>query len=400
MLRVVEAFSGIGAQKQALLNAGIKHEIINTIEWDINAIYAYDKMHNGDKEPSKYSKLEILEKLSSLTLSSDGKNPMKERTLSRINEEKLQRLYGAIERNRNLCDITKVSGKDIPDDIDLLTYSFPCQDLSQASTIQNKDSMGIEKGAGTRSGLLWEVERILQEKFDKDELLPKFLLMENVNAINSEKHNKNFLMWQNELNRMGYKNRVYKGLNAIDFGIPQKRSRTFMLSVRTDKFSQKEADNFIADLKSFKSTDKKELVDFLYLGQFPEEEKKAEPNFTPSRQRIAVENLQLVVNGQISEEFTNTITTKQDRNPNAGVIVDKDSQGNVTKMRYLTPRETFLLMGFPKIKFEKLNLANERDKYFSNTHLYKMAGNSIVVDVLVQIFKEIVLLKKELFDEE
>ena len=64
MLRVVEAFSGIGAQKQALLNAGIKHEIINTIEWDINAIYAYDKMHNGDKEPSKYSKLEILEKLS------------------------------------------------------------------------------------------------------------------------------------------------------------------------------------------------------------------------------------------------------------------------------------------------------------------------------------------------
>lgn len=82
------------------------------------------------------------------------------------------------------------------------------------------------------------------------------------------------------------------------------------------------------------------------------------------------------------------------------MIVDKDSQGNVTKMRYLTPRETFLLMGFPKIKFEKLNLANERDKYFSNTHLYKMAGNSIVVDVLVQIFKEIVLLKKELFDEE
>ena len=61
MLRVVEAFSGIGAQKQALLNAGIKHEIINTIEWDINAIYAYDKMHNGDKEPSKYSKLEILD---------------------------------------------------------------------------------------------------------------------------------------------------------------------------------------------------------------------------------------------------------------------------------------------------------------------------------------------------
>ncbi|GAX46707.1 DNA (cytosine-5-)-methyltransferase [Pseudolactococcus reticulitermitis] len=398
MLRVIEAFSGIGAQKQALLDSGIEHEIINTIEWDINAIYAYDKMHNGDKEPSKYSKPKILEKLSNLTLSSDGKNPMKEKTLSRMNEEKLQRLYGAIERNRNLCDITKVKGKDIPDDIDLLTYSFPCQDLSQASTFQNKDSKGIEKGAGTRSGLLWEVERILQEKFDEKEILPKFLLMENVNAINSPKHNDNFKTWQTELNKMGYENRVYERLNAIDFGVPQKRSRTFMLSVRIDKFSHEEVASKIPD--KFKSTKEKNLAKFLRLGKFPEEEKLAEPNFTPSRQRIATENLQLVVNGQISEEFTNTITTKQDRNPNAGVIVDKDPQGNVTKMRYLTSRETFLLMGFPEIKFENLILANKRDKYFSNTHLYKMAGNSIVVDVLIEIFKEIIRLKKELFDGE
>ncbi|WP_332400708.1 DNA cytosine methyltransferase [Lactococcus laudensis] len=251
MLRVIEAFSGIGAQKQALLDSGIEHEIINTIEWDINAIYAYDKMHNGDKEPSKHSKPEILEKLSNLTLSSDGKNPMKEKTLSRMNEEKLQRLYGAIERNRNLCDITKVKGEDIPDDIDLLTYSFPCQDLSQASIFQNKDSKGIEKGAGTRSGLLWEVERILQEKFYKKETLPKFLLMENVNAINSPKHNKNFYTWQTELNRMGYENRIYERLNAIDFGVPQKRSRTFMLSVRIDKFSYEEVATKIPD--KFKS---------------------------------------------------------------------------------------------------------------------------------------------------
>ncbi|WP_332384174.1 DNA cytosine methyltransferase [Lactococcus laudensis] len=179
------------------------------------------------------------------------KKTKKKKTLSQINKKKLQRLYGAIERNRNLCDITKVKGEDIPDDIDLLTYSFPCQDLSQASIFQNKDSKGIEKGAGTRSGLLWEVERILQEKFYKKETLPKFLLMENVNAINSPKHNKNFYTWQTELNRMGYENRIYERLNAIDFGVPQKRSRTFMLSVRIDKFSYEEVATKIPD--KFKS---------------------------------------------------------------------------------------------------------------------------------------------------
>lgn len=68
-------------------------------------------------------------------------------------------------------------------------------------------------------------------------------------------------------------------------------------------------------------------------------------------------------------------------------------------MRYLTPRETFNLMGFPESKFDKLILANEKDKYLSNAHLYKMAGNSIVVDILVEIFKEISRLKEELFDE-
>lgn len=399
MLRVVEAFSGIGAQHQALLDAGIEHEIISTVEWDINAIYAYDRMHHDSTEPSKYKKSVILEKISKLTLSSDGKNPMKEKSLKRMSENKIQHLYGAIERNHNLCDITQVKGEDIPDNTDLLTYSFPCQDLSQASTFKNKESKGIEKGAGTRSGLLWEIERILEEKFFKGQELPNFLLMENVNAINSLKHNDNFLIWQVALNKMGYKNRVYQGLKATDFGVPQNRSRTFMLSVRTEAFSEEDADDNIADLNNFKSKHIKGLTEFLRLDQFPLEEKMAEPNFTPSRQKIAVENLQLVVNGKIEKKFTNTITTKQDRNPNAGVIVEKNLHGNVTKMRYLTPRETFNLMGFPESKFDKLILANEKDKYLSNAHLYKMAGNSIVVDILVEIFKEISRLKEELFDE-
>ncbi|EMK8558014.1 DNA cytosine methyltransferase, partial [Listeria monocytogenes] len=147
MLKVVEAFSGIGAQKQALEKLNIEHEIISTIEWDINAIYAYDIMHHNDNAPSDLSKSEILERLSNVTLSPDGKKPFSNHGFQRLKEEKLQKLYAAINRNRNLCDITQVTGDMIPGDTDLLTYSFPCQDLSVGSVWYNKDNDGIKKGA-------------------------------------------------------------------------------------------------------------------------------------------------------------------------------------------------------------------------------------------------------------
>jgi DNA (cytosine-5)-methyltransferase 1 len=386
LLKVVEAFAGIGAQKQALEKAQIEHEIINTIEWDINAIFAYDVMHHNDLTPSELSKAEIIEKLENLTLSPDGKKPITTRGLKQMPESKLQLLYAAIQRNKNLCDITKVTGQDIPDDTDLLTYSFPCQDLSNGSAFHNANNGGIEKGAGTRSGLLWEVERILKERFDAGQPLPKFLLMENVNAINSPRHNPNFVKWQEELIQMGYTNKVYKGLNARDFGVPQNRSRTFMLSVLAKDLDP----DFDIDSLEFKKDST--LADYLRIGQFPAEESAATPNQTPSRLKIRDENKHLAEGNQVTSEFTNTISTKQDRNPNAGVIIKLDGD-----MRYLTPRESFLLMGFPEEKFEKLKAFNDEKKYFSDTHAWKMAGNSIVVDVLVEIFNEIERLKAQVF---
>lgn len=385
MLRVVEAFSGIGAQKQALENANIEHEIINTIEWDINAIHAYDVMHHDDILPSNLSKEEILKKLENFTLSSDGKKPYTPKGLRMLKESKLQKLYAAIIRNRNLCDITQVKGEMLRDDTDLLTYSFPCQDLSIGSTWHNKDNDGIKKGAKTRSGLLWEIERILKERLLDDRPLPKFLLMENVNAITSPKHNPNFVQWQEELMKMGYTNKVYKGLNSLKFGVPQSRSRTFMLSIRTRDIDQEEISNLQFDIPS-------NLSDYLRFEQL-EEAIAATPNYTPSRIKIHKENKPLARNGEVIASFTNTISTKQDRNPNAGVIVQNN------RMRYLTPRETFLLMGFPEDKFDKLIEFNKTDKYFTDTHLYRMAGNSIVVDVLIKIFEEIERLKGIYFDE-
>lgn len=385
MLKVVEAFSGIGAQKQALEEANIEHEIINTIEWDINAIYAYDIMHHEETKPSDLSKAEILKRLDNVTLSSDGKKPLSEVAFRRLQEKKLQKLYAAILRNKNLCDITQVSGNMIPDDTDLLTYSFPCQDLSIGSAWYNNDNDGIKKGAKTRSGLLWEIERILKERVATNSPLPKFLLMENVNAINSPKHNPNFVQWQNELNMMGYTNKIYKGLNALKFGVPQSRSRTFMLSIRTENIRSEEISNLEYDIPS-------NLNEYLRFEQI-EEALYATPNFTPSREKICEQNRTLARNGVITADFTNTISTKQDRNPNAGVIIQNG------RMRYLTPRETFLLMGFPECKFEKLKHSNRDGDYFRNSHLYRMSGNSIVVDVLIKIFEEIERLKGIYFNE-
>lgn len=384
MLKVVEAFSGIGAQKQALENLGIDHIILNTIEWDINAIYAYDVMHHEDLSFSKLSKGEILSKLENVTLSPDGKKPISPKTLKGMNEVKLKRLYAAIIRNKNLCDITQVTGDMISDDIDVLTYSFPCQDLSNGSAWHNSGNEGIKKGANTRSGLLWEIERILKEKLENNSQLPKFLLMENVKSINSAKHNPNFMIWQKELEEMGYVNKVYKELNALNFGIPQSRTRTFMLSVRHPKINEED----ISDL-DYKIP--YNLSKYLRLDNI-EEAIEATPNFTPSRKKIRDDNKIIVENGKVVAEFINTISTKQDRNPNAGVILTN----NV--MRYLTPRETFLLMGFPEEKFDKLLKNNKESKYFSNSHLYRMSGNSIVVDVLEKIFEEIIYLKGRYFN--
>lgn len=120
--------------------------------------------------------------------------------------------------DRNFGDITKIVPEELPD-FDLLTYSSPCQDFSNAGR-----QAGGEKGSGTRSSLLWCCEEIIRVK------RPKFLLMENVKALVSEKFRPLFLKWEKTLRDMGYTNYV-EVLNAKDFGIPQNRERVFCLSI-------------------------------------------------------------------------------------------------------------------------------------------------------------------------
>lgn len=114
----------------------------------------------------------------------------------------------------------------------LFVSAMLCQDLSNAGL-----GKGMAKGSGTRSGLLWEVERLLDELFDKggQNALPKVLLMENVPAVIGAKNIQHFAKWQEKLESFGYKNK-WELLNAKDYGIPQNRERCFMVSILGDYF--------------------------------------------------------------------------------------------------------------------------------------------------------------------
>jgi DNA (cytosine-5)-methyltransferase 1 len=403
MLRVVETFSGIGSQAKALKKANIQHEILATIEWDINAILAYDLIHNGPQDFSSYeelSKKELIEELSKYAISNDGKNPIKPRSLSIMSRDSLISILIAIKRTKNLINITEVHGDDLPDEIDVLTYSFPCQDLSICGLWHGNVS-GIKKGIKNRSGMLWEIERILYELKSEKKALPRFLLMENVSNILSKRHIDDFKQWLNYLEDIGYHNKVYN-LNSLNFGVPQNRKRTFMISVLKDDVLNKEYLERYFDNNNLENVkmNLNSLEDYLRLDYrkkiYRNEAIESNPNKTPSRDKIYEENLLIFDGKNVITKYANTITTKQDRNPNSGVIkfnhLDKKSD-----YRNLTPRECFLLMGFEEEDFQKIInnnvLVKSNYSFFTMQKLIKLAGNSIVVDILESIFIQINDLK-------
>ena len=168
-LRLIELFAGIGSQTQALKNIGVPHKVVAISEIDKYAITSYTAIHG---EPN------------------------------------------------NLGDIKEI--KELPE-ADLWTYSFPCQDISVAGK-----GAGIKEG--TRSGLLFEVERLLKVATENN-TLPKYLLLENVKNLVSKKFKADFDAWLKVLEDLGYTN-YWQILNAKDYGIPQNRERVFCVSIR------------------------------------------------------------------------------------------------------------------------------------------------------------------------
>lgn len=409
---LVEFFSGIGSQAKALKNLGIKVNTVGTCEWDVHAIAAYDMIHNSPDIPEEVKvmeKPELLKKLEPYTFSNSGKEALDFTSFRTYSREVLQHIYASIIRNHNFVDISGLRGEKLPGNIDILTYSFPCQDLSNVGAFHGYNK-GIDKGSGSRSSLLWQVGRILAEMKATDISLPKFLVMENVPTLLSKRHKANFETWIRELEALGYVSKYYP-LNALSFGLPQNRPRLLMISVyvgndenlkyHVQEYFRLKTDNAVIDdyrnSRYFKDYTVESLLRTNYSNKkIRAEAEESTPNDTVSRQKIWDENPQIVLPGNIVNPeigFIRTITTKQDRNPNSGNLYYESVFPGRSNFRYLTPRECLLFMGFTDEDYKVLKKNNlefhKGDALFSRDKIIRMAGNSIPVKLLEGIFLQV-----------
>ncbi len=406
-----ETFAGVGSQHVALKNISKKSDVIELVgisEWDMYAVIAYYKI-NGYTFDENFSKNlndnEIREFFKNQPYSLDSKKLSDK--VSKQPIDVLRKLYEAHKKLKNIPDVTKLKGSNIIErDVNLLTYSFPCQDLSNAGY-----GLGMSKNSNTRSGLLWEIERVLEEIKQEDiNKLPKYLLMENVTAIVDKRHKTDYDQWKTKLDELGYTS--FDGiLDARDAGLPQQRRRFFCMSIKDyqGQFEHLETRDINKIIRHNLGIVKlRPLTNYLRLDYSNEvykmEADLATPNHTISRYEMNERERKLVVylNGQyiINPElqkskklFMRTLTTKQDRWNNAGMIdyhekefsdialQKKVTPGTMSEFRFITTREAFLIMGFSEKQYNNLDVEK-----ISIDKLYRQAGNSISVDVLMQIF--------------
>ena len=230
-LKVFEAFAGIGAQASALEKLNINYEITGISDWFIDAIECYAAIHCNNEVnieiPS--TKAEIVKELNRYVFSADSVHPY---DISKLSFDKLISLYRANKISKNYGSITEIEPQNMPE-VDLLVYSFPCQDLSTGGL-----GKGMKKGSGTRSGLLWEIEKILIGLKELNRL-PEYLLLENVKTIKASSNKQDLDQWLLFLESIGYKNDDIMLLNSLDFGVPQDRERAFIVSHLGSKLNVK-----------------------------------------------------------------------------------------------------------------------------------------------------------------
>lgn len=314
---MIELFAGIGSQTQALKNAGIEHESVAISEIDKYALQSYELLHG---------------------------------------------------KTLNLGDISTIDPNSAPD-CDLITYSFPCQDLSVAGA-----QLGAEEGSGTRSSLLWECKKLIEAK------KPRFLLMENVKNLVGSTHKPNFEKWLKYLESLGYSN-YWKVLNSVDFGVPQSRERVFCISILNPK------KDFIFPAGNGRTVKLRDILDpketvpaNMYMNDRPYEPRN---NATESDNGlIHLGNLNMAGNESIKRVYSPdgvcpTLTTMTGGHRQPKIYLGEDG------VRKLTPKECWRVMGFSEDNYSKV------EGKLSNTQLYKQAGNTICVPCLEAIFKEL-----------
>jgi DNA (cytosine-5)-methyltransferase 1 len=371
MLTVNELFSGIGSQAAALERLGIDYKVVGIAEIDKYAIKSYEAIH------------------------------------------------GSV---RNYGDISKIEKLDYAD---FWTYSFPCQDISVAGK-----QRGINEN--TRSGLLYEVERLLYKSIFHGEQ-PKYLMLENVKNLVGKKFKVQFDEWICRLDELGY-NTYWKVLNAKNYGIPQNRERVFAISIRKDVDTGYEFPQGFDNGKRLKDILESEVDEKYYISN--DKTEKLTSIFTESCTGL-LSNQCAKFDGKT--DYANTLLARDYKgfgNQAMNCVVEKVLIPQATKQGYiecnipgvadlsfpdsktrrggvqengeicptltagtqdicyieqqfmirkLTPLEVWRLMGFTDDQFYKAEKVN------SNSQLYKQAGNSICVDVLYYLFKNLFL---------
>lgn len=318
MLKVFTAFSGYDSQCMALDRIGAEYELVGWSEVDKSAIKAHDAVYPQ-------------------------------------------------WTGRNFGDICRVNWDAVPE-FDFFTYSFPCQAISTMGKMK-----GLEKGSGTTSSLLWECERAVESK------RPKYLVMENVPALLSDRFAGPLGKWRRTLEGLGYSSFV-RILDARDYGVPQSRRRVFMVSV----LGCREPYHFPAPAGRTGR-----LSDFL--------DKDAEEHFYVRKPRygrllgmlgsdeVRMAKGRLVVldcySGTANEDHFPTILTSVKSSCNHYVM--EPPPGG---LRYPTPRECLRLMGVSEADMGRMLEAG-----LSEAALYRLAGNSIVVDVLAAVLRKLLV---------
>lgn len=420
-MRVLSLFSGIGAFEKALDNLEAPYELVGYCEIDKYASKSYSAIHGCSE-------------------------------------------------SMNLGDITKVDEKALPKDIDLITYGFPCQDISLA---WEQQGLFNEDGSKTRSGLFFEALRIIEET------QPRVAIAENVKNLTGKRFTEQFKIVLDSLKAAGYNN-YWKVLNAKDYGVPQNRERVFIVSIRKDidtgAFKFPEGFPLELRLKDVldAEVDEKYYCSEIALNGFKEHAKKKREKgnsfhavfkdvddiASTLKARYYKDGSDCLVKEPCVKQIGNLMPTKTRDNPNQGRLYDKEGlsptlgamQGgnrqpfivngyirkdgcvgtimtdgsspkknnrvlvwdgfnqrvradqscvgtltrncgadlkrngqwiieSALRIRKLTPKECFRLMGFDDSDFEKAEAVN------SNTQLYKQAGNSIVVPVVEYIIE-------------
>lgn len=309
-INVLELFGGIGAIRKAFIRQKIPHRIVDYVEVDKNCVKSYNALYGENFKPQ---------------------------------------------------DIVKYHPPD--ERIDFVMHGSPCQDFSRSGL-----KKGGEKGSGTRSSLLFETIRIVEEMKEK----PKVVLWENVKGVLDKNMRASFFHYLKEMEKLGYESK-YKILNAMDFGIPQNRKRIFVVSIYGEN-------DF--DFEALKKVETRSIDDFLEKGvsDLYEVRQKSMLRYLSGNPK----NKNFKGRLKIIDKYAYTISTKQVRVPNSGLV----DIGN-GKYRYLTERECLRLMGFDDEDFDKIRAIYPKRPGKTSSILYKQAGNSIVVNVLEAILNEI-----------